>query len=114
MEASVDDDASICDALPIGRQLHWQDIEILEAANGEAGLDVFFESPPDLMLLDVSMPCMSGFEVLKQIRLVSDVPVILVTSRDEEMDQVHGLELGADEYRIHPDGARSRLSPHQR
>jgi two-component system KDP operon response regulator KdpE len=95
---TIDDDPSVREALAVGLQLQWQDAEVLQAADGEAGLDMFFDTNPDIVLLDVGMPRMSGFEVLKEIRLVSEVPVILLTGRDEEMDQVHGLELGADEY----------------
>jgi ParB/RepB/Spo0J family partition protein len=98
----VDDDPRIREALVTGLQLQWQDAELSEADNGEAGLRAFFETNPDLVLLDITMPRMSGFEVLKEIRLTSDVPVILLTARGEEMDQVHGLELGADDYLVKP------------
>ena len=98
----VDDDPRIREALVTGLQLQWQDAEVLEAADGEAGLHQFFEANPDIVLLDITMPRMSGFEVLKEIRLVSEVPVILLTARGEEMDQVRGLELGADDYLTKP------------
>jgi DNA-binding response OmpR family regulator len=94
----VDDDQRIRDALEIGVQLQWQDAKVLTAADGEAGLEVFFSEEPDIVLLDVTMPRMNGFEVLKAIRQVSDVPVIMLTARDEDVDQVRGLELGADDY----------------
>ncbi len=57
---------------------------------------------PDVVVLDVAMPRMSGFEVLQRIRRASDVPVIMLTARGEETDQVHGLELGADDYVVKP------------
>jgi two-component system, OmpR family, KDP operon response regulator KdpE len=94
----VDDDQRIRDALEIGVQLQWQDAKVLTAADGETGLDLFFNEEPDIVLLDVTMPRMNGFEVLKAIRQVSDVPVIMLTARDEDVDQVRGLELGADDY----------------
>ena len=94
----VDDDQRIRDALEIGLQLQWQDANVLTAADGEAGLDVFFNEEPDIVLLDVTMPRMNGFDVLKAIRQVSDVPVLMLTARDEDVDQVRGLELGADDY----------------
>ena len=94
----IDDDPRIRDALEIGVQLQWQDAKVLTAADGEAGLDVFFNEEPDIVLLDVTMPRMNGFEVLKAIRQVSDVPVLMLTARDEDVDQVRGLELGADDY----------------
>ncbi len=66
----VDDDQRIRDALEIGIQLQWQDAKVLTAADGETGLDVFFNEEPDIVLLDVTMPRMNGFEVLKAIRQV--------------------------------------------
>src|SRR5712691_1572385 len=98
----VDDDQRIRDALEIGLQLQWQDAKVLTAADGEAGLDVFFSEEPDIVLLDVNMPLKNGFEVLKAIRQVSDVPVIMLTARGEDIDQVRGLELGADDYIAKP------------
>src|SRR5579864_448136 len=95
---TIDDDASVRDALTVSLRLQLQDVEVLEAPDGESGLDMFFDTNPDLVLLDVNMPRKSGFEVLREIRQVSDVPVIMLTARDEEMDQVRALELGVDEY----------------
>jgi len=94
----VDDDQRIRDALEIGIQLQWQDAKVLTAADGETGLDLFFNAEPDVVLLDVTMPRMNGFDVLKAIRQVSDVPVLMLTARDDDVDQVRGLELGADDY----------------
>jgi len=59
---------------------------------------VFFREEPDVVLLDVAMPGTSGFDVLKEIRRISDVPVIMLTARGDDLDQVRGLELGADDY----------------
>jgi two-component system, OmpR family, KDP operon response regulator KdpE len=98
----VDDDARLRDALEVGLALQWEDTQVVGAADGEAGLEAFFESNPDVVLLDVSMPRKSGFEVLKEIRRVSDVPVIMLTGRADETDQVRGLELGADDYVAKP------------
>ena len=98
----VDDDPRLRDALEIGIQLQWQDAQVLTAADGEAGLDLFFDEEPDIVLLDVTMPRKNGFEVLKAIRQVSDVPVIMLTARGEDVDQVRGLELGADDYVAKP------------
>jgi two-component system, OmpR family, KDP operon response regulator KdpE len=95
---TIDDDASVRHALTVSLQLQLQDAEVLQAADGETGLQMFFDANPDLVLLDVNMPRMSGFEVLREIRRVSDVPVIMLTARDDEMDQVRALELGVDDY----------------
>jgi len=98
----VDDDPRLRDALTVGVQLQWQDAQVVAAADGESGLDSFYEETPDVVLLDVSMPRMNGFEVLKEIRRVSDTPVIMLTARGEDVDQVRGLELGADDYVAKP------------
>jgi two-component system KDP operon response regulator KdpE len=106
----VDDDAHIREAVAVGLQLHWPDAEILEAKDGEEGIDLFFEHTPDVVLLDVAMPGKNGFEVLRAIRRVSDVPVVMLTARSEEADQVRGLELGADDYVVKPFGHLALLA----
>ena len=106
----VDDDAHILEALTVGFQLQWQDAQVLAASDGETGLQRFFDEEPDVVVLDVSMPGKSGFEVLQEIRRVSDVPVIMLTARGEEMDQVRGLELGADDYVVKPFGHLALLA----
>lgn len=98
----VDDDEQILEALTVGFQLQWQDATVIPASDGEAGLRAFYEHEPDVVVLDVAMPGRSGFEVLREIRRISDVPVIMLTARGEELDQVRGLELGADDYVVKP------------
>lgn len=98
----IDDDRQMIDALSVAIPLQWQGVEIVTALDGEEGVDAFFEHEPDLVLLDVSLPRQNGFEVLQAIRRISDVPIILITARDDETDQVRGLELGADDYVIKP------------
>jgi two-component system, OmpR family, KDP operon response regulator KdpE len=94
----VDDDPQILDALTVGLQLQWQDATVLAAADGEQGLALFYAQDPDVVVLDVNMPRKNGFEMLQDVRRVSDVPVIMLTARGEDTDQVRGLELGADDY----------------
>src|SRR5262249_7608825 len=98
----VDDDPQILDAVTVGFQLQWQDCSVLSATDGEKGLEAFYEHEPDVVVLGVAMPGKNGFGVLKGIRRVSDVPVIMLTARGEEMDQVRGLEAGADDYVVKP------------
>ncbi len=98
----VDDDKNIVEAITIAFQLQWQEIEILTASDGEKGLNMFFDNTPDVVLLDVMMPHKDGFSVLKEIRQVSDVPILMLTARGEELDKVKGLELGADDYLTKP------------
>ncbi|MCR5641112.1 MAG: response regulator transcription factor [Lachnospiraceae bacterium] len=77
--------------------------EVLEAADGEAALDVFYEHPDiALILLDVMMPKLNGFEVLKEIRQTSQVPVLMLTAKGSEEDELQGFSLGVDEYITKP------------
>jgi two-component system, OmpR family, KDP operon response regulator KdpE len=98
----VDDDVNIVEAITIGFQLQWQGVEVITAFDGEKGLDKFFEHNPDVVLLDVMMPHKDGFTVLKEIRRSSDVPILMLTARGEELDKVKGLEMGADDYLTKP------------
>ncbi len=100
----VDDDPQILDALSVGFQLQWRDADVFSAADGEVGLKLFYDQVPEVVLLDVGLPGRSGFEVLQEIRRVSDVPVIILSARGHEADQVRGLELGADDYVVKPFG----------
>lgn len=98
----VDDDKGIVEAVTIGLQFQWQDAQVLSAQDGEEGLHVFLNEAPDVTLLDVNMPRMSGFELLQRVREVSDAPVLMLTARGDEMSKVRGLELGADDYLVKP------------
>jgi len=100
----IDDDPQILDALAVGFQLQWQDARVITAGDGETGLKAFYDHQPDLVVLDVVLPGKNGLEVLQEIRQVSDVPVIMLTARGQETDQVRGLELGADDYVVKPFG----------
>ena len=82
--------------------LRAKDYDTAEAADGEEALAVFFERHPDLVLLDVMMPKMDGREVLRTIRKTHETPVIMLTARSEEEDELQGFELGADEYVAKP------------
>ncbi len=98
----ADDDPQILDALTVGFQLQWQEATVIPVPDGEAALQAFFDEEPDVVVLDVSMPGKNGFQVLKEIRQLSDVPILMLTARGQEMDQVRGLELGADDYVVKP------------
>ncbi|MCB2202892.1 response regulator transcription factor [bacterium] len=84
--------------------------EVIEAFNGTEALDRLRDSLPDLILLDVMMPDIDGFEVLRMIREISQVPVIMLTAKEEEDDKVKGLELGADDYITKPFSPRELVS----
>ena len=84
--------------------------EVIEAYNGTEALERLRDSLPDLILLDVMMPDIDGFEVLRMIREISQVPVIMLTAKGEEDDKVKGLELGADDYVTKPFSPRELVS----
>jgi len=98
----IDDDPNIVEAITLSFQLQWQECQVITAGDGRSGLDLFFEEQPDVVILDVAMPELNGFDVLRRLRQVSDVPVIMLSARGEEMDKVKGLELGADDYVTKP------------
>ena len=75
---------------------------VREAADGEEGLDLFYEWNPDLVLLDVMMPKKDGFEVCKEIRKFSNVPIIMITAKGEDYEKIMGLDIGADDYIVKP------------
>jgi DNA-binding response OmpR family regulator len=104
----VDDDADIRGLL---RQLlERAGYEMAEAANGREALRVFYATSPDLVLLDVSMPEMDGWQTLERIRDLSDVPVVMLTARTAELEKVRGLKGGADDYIAKPFGRQELLA----
>lgn len=96
----VEDEAKIREfvALFIKKSGH----EILEAEDGEIGIAMFENNEIDLVLLDIMMPKMNGFQVCKKIRETSSVPIIILTAIEEDSDQIRGYELGADDYVLKP------------
>lgn len=96
----VDDEPSFTEALTVG--LRREGFEVRTAADGRAALAEINEAEPDLVLLDVMLPGMSGLDVCREIRKQSRVPLIMVTARAEEIDAVVGLEVGADDYVAKP------------
>jgi two-component system KDP operon response regulator KdpE len=104
----VDDEPAILDL--ITAILERQGYVVLDAHDGEEALRILRERIPDLVLLDVMMPGMNGFEVLKEIRAISNVPVIMLTVQASEADRVRGLDLGADDYIAKPFGHRELVS----
>ena len=77
-------------------------IDIKIALNGEKGIELFERFKPDLVLLDVNLPLKNGWEVCEYIRKKSETPIIMMTARDSELDEIHGLEIGADDYITKP------------
>ncbi|HUG84040.1 MAG TPA: response regulator transcription factor [Euzebya sp.] len=96
----VEDEPAIVDALEYG--LGAEGFDVVATSDGMASLTLFQRERPDLVLLDVMLPGMSGIEVCKQLRTLTSVPIIMLTARDSEVDKVVGLELGADDYITKP------------
>jgi two-component system, OmpR family, KDP operon response regulator KdpE len=94
----ADDAPDVVESVRLGFTLQWREVEVLGAPTGNLALDVVEQERPDLVLLDIGLPDIDGYEVLRQIRAFSDVPVIMLTARDGPLDVVKALELGADDY----------------
>ena len=84
--------------------------QVLKASNGQEAVDAVDQHHPDLVLLDVMMPILSGFEACERLREFSNVPVIMVTAKGDEQDRVKGLDVGADDYIIKPYSATELLA----
>jgi two-component system, OmpR family, KDP operon response regulator KdpE len=98
----VDDAPEVVESVRLGFTLQWREVEVIGAGDGETALDLTERETPDLVLLDIGLPDLDGYKVLEQIRLFSDVPIVMLTARDDTMDKVKGLELGADDYITKP------------
>lgn len=104
----VDDEPAVTDLLAYNlRKAHY---EVLTAADGSTALRLAKESKPDLILLDLMIPEVDGFDVCRELRKSSGVPIIMITARGEEIDRVVGLELGADDYVTKPFSVRELLA----
>jgi two-component system response regulator ChvI len=94
--ALIDDDRNILTSISIA--LEAEGYQITTYADGLSALDGFKTSPPDLAILDIKMPHMNGMEMLRHLRQKSDMPVIFLTSKEEEIDELFGLKMGADDF----------------
>jgi two-component system, OmpR family, response regulator ChvI len=92
----VDDDENIVTSISLALESHGH--EVRAAYDGAAGLESLVNDPPDLAVLDVKMPRLDGMEVLRRLRQTSNLPVIMLTSKDDEIDEILGFNLGADDY----------------
>ncbi len=98
----VDDQPDVIESVQLSFNLQWREVEVLGAGTAHAALDLVEQQHPDIVLLDVGLPDVDGFAVLRELRTFSDVPVVMLTARDDAMDKVKGLELGADDYVTKP------------
>ena len=104
----VDDESAISDIIKFNFEKEGYFIDT--ADNGKSAIELASENNYDLILLDIMMPKLNGFEALREIRKSSDVPVIMLTAREDEVDKVLGLELGADDYVVKPFSMRELLA----
>ena len=96
----VDDDTNICELLRL--YLEKEGFDVIVANDGEAAVASAGENKPDIILLDIMLPKLDGWQVCRQVRKTSDVPIIMITAKGETFDKVLGLELGADDYVVKP------------
>ncbi len=104
----VDDDNNICEYLRL--YLEKEGYQTLICHNGKQAVDKFSEFNPSIILLDVMMPIMDGWQVCREIRKQSQVPIIMVTAKDDTFDKVLGLDLGADDYVVKPFEAKEIIA----
>lgn len=98
----IEDEADVVEAISLCLQMRWPEVTLSVAADGSKGVEILKSTPLDIVILDINLPDISGFEVLKQVRSFSNVPIIIVTVRGGEDDQIKGLEMGADDYIVKP------------
>ncbi len=104
----IDDDADIRGL--VTELLERAGLSVEQAEDGRSGLRALHKTPPDLVVLDVSMPDLDGWQTLERIRDLSEVPVLMLTARGEELERVRGLQAGADDYVVKPFGRQELLA----
>ena len=98
----VEDEKSIIDAIEVAFEFRWPGVTTVAAMTGREGIRLVREESPDMVILDINLPDITGFDVLKEIRRSSTVPVIILTVRSDDEDMLKGLEAGADDYIVKP------------
>jgi len=98
----AEDTPEVAEVVAFGARMNWPNCQVTIAADGEEALKSFEEDPPDLVVLDISMPPPDGFVVCQRIREQSQVPILMLTARDGTLDKIRALDLGADDYLTKP------------
>jgi two-component system KDP operon response regulator KdpE len=98
----IEDTASVVETISVALELTWPEAKIVSASSGNKGIDMVQTESPDVIILDLGLPDINGFDVIKQVRLFSRVPILVLTARIEEPDVIKALSMGADEYVTKP------------
>lgn len=98
----IEDAPDVVDTIGLCFTIRWPDAKVASTGKGRKAAELVGSEAPDVVILDLGLPDMDGLRVLQEIRVFSDVPVIIVTAKGEEMARVKGLELGADDYMVKP------------
>lgn len=106
----IEDDPEIIDIVSMCFELRWPNTKIIHATEGGLGLAILEKERPDVVILDIGLPDMDGYEVCKGIRRISEVPLIMLTVNAEDIDIAKGLDLGADDYMVKPFNHRVLLA----
>lgn len=106
----IEDDTEIVESISLALQIRWPRTQLISTHLGKKGIDLAGNEDLDIIIIDLGLPDISGFEVLKQIRLFSSLPIIILTAKADEAAIVKGLEWGADDYVVKPCGQLELLS----
>ena len=106
----IEDDTNVVEAVSLCFQLRWPEVKISSTVEGNKGIEILKSNSADVVIIDINLPDIDGFEVLRRIRSFSNVPIIILTVRGEESDQVRGLEMGADDYIVKPFSPRDVIA----
>lgn len=106
----IEDDPGIVESISLALQIRWPETQIVSTHLGKKGIDLAGSEDPDIIILDLGLPDISGFDVLKQVRSFSSAPIIILTVKADEADIVKGLEWGADDYIVKPCGQLELLA----
>src|SRR5438094_9803270 len=98
----IDDEPDVMEVVNLCFSLRWPEADVTSAKDAEEGLKYLEKDPPDIILLDIVLPGMDGFQLCQEVRRISDVPIVMLSARDGEVDKVRGLEMVADDYITKP------------
>ncbi len=98
----IEDDPEIIEAISLAFRINWPEAELITSQYGKMGIELAESKTPDIIILDLALPDIDGYEVLKKVRLVSAVPVVILSVRSDEADIARGLQLGANDYVVKP------------